>query len=169
MWGQQARTARLRPGAQPGCGSSAPFLQIERFPPNGAAKRQRRLMRVSAVLVGAAVSGCAADWDWRETAMVVPGYYDTLECRDLNAQITAQSKRVKELSSLIEKAGDGFGGTVASGLAYQTDLARARAGKQAAERAANRKGCDPADKSGSAAPPPAPAPPPSLKPMAPGH
>ena len=95
-----------------------------------------------AVALLGVVEGCASDSSWLESVMVVPGYYDTLECRDLVAQVAAQSGRVKELTDLIEKSGHGIGGSVANGMAYQTDLAKARAAHDAAEQAAKRKGCD---------------------------
>lgn len=115
----------------------------------------RSIVRLAAALLGVVVSGCAADSSWLETMMVVPGYYDTLECRDLTAQLTALSGRIKELTDLIEKSGHGIEGSIASALAYQSDLAKARAGQQSAERASKRKGCDETTKPAAAAPAPA--------------
>jgi hypothetical protein len=97
-------------------------------------------------LVALAVCGCAADSTVVENLMVVPSYYDTLECPDLTAQFRAASQRLKELTALREKAGQDPGGVVANALAYNTEYARAEAMKKYSEAAASRKGCDLAKK-----------------------
>jgi len=93
-------------------------------------------------LVALTVCGCAADSTVVEDLMVVPSYYDTLACPELTAQFQGASARLKELTALREKAGQGPGGMVANALAYNTEYARAEATKKYSEAAANRKGCD---------------------------
>jgi hypothetical protein len=93
-------------------------------------------------LVALAVCGCAADSTVVADLMVVPSYYDTLECSELTAQFRAASQRVNELTALREKAGKDPGGMVANALAYNTEYAKAEASKKYSEAAANRKGCD---------------------------
>jgi len=93
------------------------------------------------MLMAAALAGCAADSRLVENMMVVPSYYDTLECRELVGQYAAASSRVKELAALMEKAGGGPGGAFVNALAYDTDYARARATERAAGEAAARKNC----------------------------
>ncbi len=118
----------------------------------------RPIVLVASVLLCAAVAGCASDAGWQESVMIVPGYYDTMECPDLTAMVAAHSARIKELTGLIEKSGSGIAGSVVSVMAYRTDLAKAHASHDAAERASKRKGCDQTAKPAApAAPPPAPA------------
>jgi hypothetical protein len=97
-------------------------------------------------LVALAVCGCAGDSTVVENLMVVPSYYDTLECPELTAQFQGASQRLKELTVLREKAGQDPGGVVANALAYNTEYARAEAMRKYSEAAANRKGCDLAKK-----------------------
>jgi hypothetical protein len=111
----------------------------------------RSRISLAGALLSAAVAGCASDSSWLESAMIVPGYYDTLECRDLTAQVAWQAARIKEVTDLVEKSGHGVAGSVANVMAYQTDLAKAHAAHDAAERAAKRKGCDQTDKPAAAA------------------
>ena len=123
--------------------------------------------RLAGALLGVVVAGCESESSWIESVTTVPGYYDTFECRELTPQVAGQAARVKELSDLIEKSGHGIGGSVANVLAYQTDLAKARAAHDAAERAANRKGCDLTNKPAPA--PTAPATPAQVNAMPPTH
>ena len=74
--------------------------------------------------------------------MVVPGYFDTLDCRELLNQFRAASQRINELTLLRTKAGGQTGGAVANALAYDTEFARTQATKKYAESAAKQKGCD---------------------------
>lgn len=127
----------------------------------------RSILPLAGVLLCTAVVGCASEGSWLETVMVVPGYYDTLECRDIVNQVKGQAGRIKELSELIEKSGHGVAGSVVNVMAYQTDLAKAHATYDAAERASKRKGCDESDKPGS--PAAAPANPPSAGAKPPRH
>jgi hypothetical protein len=99
-------------------------------------------MRPVGGLVALTVAGCAADSSVVENLMVVPSYFDTLECPDLNGQFQAASQRVNELTALREKAGKEPGGVVANALAYNTEYAKAEATKKYSEAAAIRKGCD---------------------------
>ena len=121
----------------------------------------------AAALLSVAVAGCASDSSWLESVTTVPGYYDTLECRELTPLVAAHAARVKELTDLIEKSGHGIGGSVANVMAYQTDLAKAHAAHDAAERAAKRKGCNPTDKPAPA--PTAPATPAQVNAIPPRH
>jgi hypothetical protein len=101
-----------------------------------------RAARPKGALIALAVAACAADSTVVDNLMVVPSYFDTLECPDLNGQFQAASQRVNELTALREKAGQEPGGVVANALAYNTEYAKAEATKKYAQAAANRKGCD---------------------------
>jgi len=93
-------------------------------------------------LVALAVAACAADSTMVESLMVMPSYYDTLQCSELAGQFAASSQRIYELTMLREKAANDPGGVVASALAYNSEYAKAEATKKYVEAAANRKGCE---------------------------
>jgi len=101
-------------------------------------------------LVALTVAACAADSSVVDELMVVPSYYDTLECPELAGQFHAASQRVNELTALREKAGKEPGGVVANALAYNTEYTKAEATKKYSQAAANRKGCDLAKKPAAA-------------------
>jgi hypothetical protein len=96
------------------------------------------------------VAACAADSSVVEELMVVPSYFDTLQCSELAGQFYGASQRVKELTALREKAAKEPGGAVANALAYNTEYAKAQATVKYSEAAANRKGCDLAKKPAAA-------------------
>ena len=93
-------------------------------------------------LVALAVVGCAADSTMVEGLMVMPSYFDTLQCSELASQFHAASQRIYELTMLRDKAANEPGGAVAKALAYNTEYAKVEATKKYSEAAANRKGCD---------------------------
>ena len=93
-------------------------------------------------LVALAVASCAADSTMVEGLMVMPGYFDTLQCSELAGQFHTASQRIYELTLLRDKAANQPGGAVANALAYNTEYAKAEATKKYSEAAANRKGCD---------------------------
>jgi len=99
-------------------------------------------VRPMAGLVALAVAACAADSTVVEGLMVMPSYYDTLQCSELVGQFVASSQRVYELTMLRERAANEPGGVVVSVLAYNSEYAKAEATKKYAEAAANRKGCE---------------------------
>ena len=103
-------------------------------------------------LVALAVAACAADSAMVEGLMVMPSYYDTLQCSELVGQFVASSQRVYELTMLREKAANEAGGVVVSALAYNSEYVKAEATKKYAEAAANRKGCELPKKNGCRCP-----------------
>jgi hypothetical protein len=105
-------------------------------------ERVPKFVRPMSGLVALAVAACAADSPMVEGLMVVPSYYDTLQCSELVGQFVASSQRVHELTILREKAADDPGGVVANALTYNTEYAKAEATKKYVEAAANRKGCE---------------------------
>ena len=74
--------------------------------------------------------------------MVVPGYYDTLDCPELVEKLRSSTARVRELILLMEKSGEDSGGAIVNAVAYNTEYAKARAAQKQAEEAAVRKRCD---------------------------
>jgi hypothetical protein len=104
--------------------------------------RVAKFVRPLGGFVALAVAACAADSTMVEGLMVMPSYYDTLQCTELVGQFLASSQRVYELTMLREKAANDPGGVVATVLAYNSEYAKAEATKKNAEAAANRKGCE---------------------------
>jgi hypothetical protein len=99
-------------------------------------------VRPLGMLVAFAVAGCAADSTVVADLMVVPGYFDTLECPELANQFQAASQRVNELTMLREKAAGEPAGAFANAVAYNAEYTKAQATKKYSQDAANRKGCD---------------------------
>ena len=104
--------------------------------------RVAKFVRPMGGLVALAVAACAADSTLVEGLMVMPSYYDTLQCTELVGQFVTSSQRVYELTILREKAANDPGGAVAAVLAYNSEYAKAEATKKYVEAAANRKGCE---------------------------
>ena len=75
------------------------------------------------------------------TVFVDPTKFDVLPCPELAKRLDLMSKREQELRGLIEKAGDGAGGTVASALAYRTDYLNARGEVKLLQDVSQRKEC----------------------------
>jgi hypothetical protein len=107
----------------------------------------------AALAAGLLLAGCAADSPIVERALVMPSSFDPLTCPELLTKYRAADARMKQLAILMEKSGS----PIANALAYDTEYATARASKRFAEQAAQKKGCELADKPASLEPPPAPA------------
>jgi hypothetical protein len=106
-------------------------------------RRQAALVGVTGgQMLAASLLGCAPESQGLESLLVVPGYYDTLDCRELNDRVQNLRGRVTQLAQLRERSSGGAGGTVANLLAYDTDYAKASASLRNATEAATRKGCD---------------------------
>ena len=97
---------------------------------------------LTSTVAAALLAGCAAYSPVVENLLVVPGYYDTLNCTDLVREFQSSDGRMKDLTALMEKSGAGDAGAVMNALAYNTDYAKARAARKYSEEAARRKGCD---------------------------
>jgi hypothetical protein len=108
--------------------------------------------RLGSLTLAVTLAACAPGSPTAESLLVVPGYYDTLDCRELTEDVHKSSIRVQELSKLRERSATGAGGTMINVLAYDTEYAKARATLRNATDSATRKGCDLTEK------PPTPAP-----------
>jgi hypothetical protein len=97
---------------------------------------------VAALASGLLVAGCAADSPTLEGTLVMRSTYDPLTCPEVVSRYKQATNRMQELGALMEKSGS----PVANALAYNTEYATARANKRFAEQAAQKKGCDLADK-----------------------
>jgi outer membrane protein TolC len=107
---------------------------------------------VRSVALCAAVTACAPESQTVESLLVVPGYYETLDCRELIMHVQNSTARVRELSKLIERSAGSGSGPMVNVLAYDTDYAKAQATLRNATEAATHKGCDLTPKTDAKAP-----------------
>lgn len=91
-------------------------------------------------LVAAALAGCGLS-DGVGALMVDPARYDGYRCQDLYQQWNALLARQKELRGLIDKAGEGGGGTVIGALAYSGDYQTVLEQEKVLRRTAAAKKC----------------------------
>ena len=121
---------------------------------------------VTMLASGLLVAGCAVDSPTLESALVMRSTYDPLTCPEVVSRYKQADNRLQQLGALMEKSGS----PIANALAYDTEYATARANKRFAEQAAQKKGCDLADKPpakpAAAATPPVPGAPTALAPPA---
>jgi hypothetical protein len=101
-----------------------------------------RIVRLTLLAAASLLAGCAADSRIFDEIMVVPGYYDTLDCPELLEKLRSLTARVRELILLMEKSGQDSGGAIVNAIAYDTEYAKARAAREQAEEAAVWKRCD---------------------------
>ncbi len=93
---------------------------------------------IAAFAMGVGLVGCAGDPVAFEKIYTVPQTFSTMECPELAAKITAYSRRVAELTKLMEKSGS----RIANAIAYDNEYTMARANQKYAEQAAQDRGCD---------------------------
>lgn len=122
-------------------------------------KRGQRYLRggLQVVVLGAIAIGFGACASGGESAFgssvfVDPSKYDLYNCQQLATARKASNIRVVELEGLMAKAEGSAGGTLVSGLAYQTDYRAERAQRDAIDEKLARNNC-----SAEVAPPAAPA------------
>lgn len=96
-----------------------------------------------AMLIAAALGGCAAALDTVGDPFVAPGKFQFLRCEDLAKRITAAESRNQELHALMERASTGTGGTAVNWLVYQPDLQSVEAELRLLRRTAAEKNCGP--------------------------
>jgi hypothetical protein len=102
----------------------------------------RVLLSLAAVaLAGIALAGCGGATDGPGSWLVDPGRYSAYHCNELAVRWKFLVAREKELHGLIEKAGEGGGGTVIGSLAYRTDYESILTEEKLLQRAAVEKSC----------------------------
>ena len=95
-----------------------------------------------ACLAALAVAGCGTVSDTAGFGIASHDRYDFMACKEIIANRTAQTTRMKELGERIEKAEASPGGFIVSATAYRSEYVQARALVAAAERAARLNNCD---------------------------
>ncbi len=103
-----------------------------------------------ATSLGACASG--GESPFGSSVFVDPSKYDLYNCEQLATARKTTNDRVVELEGLMAKAETGAGGTLVSGLAYQTDYRAQRAQREAIDEKMARNNC-----SAELAPPSSPA------------
>ena len=96
---------------------------------------------IIAAIAGAALGGCAMDYQKLGSYYVAPGKYDYYRCRDLGPEIAAWSEREQELSGTMQRSSQEASGTFVNAVVYSPELAIARESLRAAREEASRKNC----------------------------
>jgi len=115
-----------------------------------AAGLRLAVLGVLAISLGACASGGGSTFG--SSVFVDPSKYDLYNCQQLATARKGTNDRVVELEGLMAKAETGAGGTLVSGLAYQTDYRAQRAQRDAIDEKLASNNC-----SAELTPPPAPA------------
>ena len=125
--------------------------------PGGLRATASRLAAAS--ILAASLGACASGPS--SSVFVDPSTYELYNCQQLATARTNSNNRVIELERLMAKAETGAGGSLVSGLAYQTDYLSERARRDQIDEKITSNNCSRAD----LAPPAAPAAPsaPSVK------
>ncbi len=96
-----------------------------------------------AMLIAAALAGCATVLDTVGDPNVAPGKFQFLRCEDLAKQIRAAQSRGQELHALMDRASTDTGGTAVNWFVYQPDLQGVEAELRLLQRTAAEKNCGP--------------------------
>jgi hypothetical protein len=100
-----------------------------------------RHRRAFACLVAAALlSGCSTSGVG--TLMIDPAHYSVYHCDGLAKRLKVLQDRQRELSNLMQRAGEGGGGVLIGNMTYRADYENALAEEVVLRRAAAEKNCD---------------------------
>lgn len=86
-------------------------------------------------------AGCASTSSITSTVYVASGKFDALTCEELAKQAKDLSKRIQDLSELMEKSQQDAGGAVVNVVAYWPTFASTRAEREQVEEAQQRNNC----------------------------
>ncbi|HVY57418.1 MAG TPA: hypothetical protein VHA77_06165 [Xanthobacteraceae bacterium] len=73
------------------------------------------------------LAGCSTGFEDIGSLYVAPGKFDYLDCASIAQRSEAASKREQELTSLMERAKQGTGGSLVNALVYSDELKTVRA------------------------------------------
>jgi hypothetical protein len=99
-----------------------------------------------------ALGGCAANVEVADTLFVQPGKYRFLRCQDIEQRSASLAARERELTSLMERAGQSAAGPVVNAMVYAADLEQVRADQRLLWRTAQEKNCGAPKPQGTPAP-----------------
>ena len=102
-----------------------------------------RLLICRLLVMVVPLAGCAGSMDsTTQTLFAQPGKFRFLPCKDLAARAAATAKREQELTSLIDRANQGPGGSIISPMVYGPDLQQARADARELQQTQQDKHCN---------------------------
>jgi hypothetical protein len=102
-----------------------------------------RLGSCAAVLLAAALGGCATAYEVAGDPFVSPGKFVYLRCEDIAKRVAEAETRDRDLRALMNKAGNGVGGSTVNFFVYAPDLDGVEAELRLLHRTAGEKRCDP--------------------------
>lgn len=117
-----------------------------------------RLAMLGALAIGLGACASGGGSTFGSSVFIDPSKYDLYNCEQLHTARKITNDRVVELEGLMAKAETGAGGSLVSGLAYQTDYRSQRAQRDAIDEKLVSNNCGP-----EPLPPAAPAPAPKSK------
>jgi hypothetical protein len=94
-----------------------------------------------AVLVAAALGGCASVYETVGDPYVSPGKFNFLRCEDIAKRLADAQSRDRELRALMERANNGTGGSAVNVFVYGPDLEGIDAEMRLLRRTAGEKRC----------------------------
>ena len=103
--------------------------------------RRMQIRLGGALLLAAALGGCAGVMDTIGDPYVAPGKFHFLRCPDLVARLDTAEARHKELTALMERSGTGVGGGAVNMFVYQPDVDKVAAELRALKQTAAEKNC----------------------------
>jgi hypothetical protein len=102
----------------------------------------RQIRSGCAFVLAAMCAACTGMGDPAGFSVVTQDKFDFSTCPEILANRTALSNRERELAGLVQKAESAPGGVIVSYTAYRSELTSTRAQREAADRAAQLKGCE---------------------------
>jgi hypothetical protein len=97
---------------------------------------------IIAAAAGAALGGCAMDYQQLGSYYVAPGKYEYYRCRDLGPEIATWTEREQDLSRTMQRSSEEASGTFVNAIVFSPELAIARESLRAAREEAARKNCN---------------------------
>jgi len=94
-----------------------------------------------AMVLAAALGGCAGLSQTVGDPYVAPGKFDFLRCPDIATRLEAAEARHKELGALMERSGGGVGGGAVNMFVYQPDLSSNEAELRELKQVSAEKKC----------------------------
>ena len=116
-----------------------------------------RIKLGAAVLIAAALGGCATSLNLVGDPFMSPAKFRFLRCEDITKRMAAAQARDQELRALMERADTGVGGTAVNVMVYGPDLKMVESELRELNETWGEKRC--ADEAVKAPPKPGVAPP----------
>jgi hypothetical protein len=100
-----------------------------------------RIRLGGAMLLAAALGGCAGVMETVGDPYVAPGKFRFLRCPDIAARLDTAEARHKELLALMERSGAGVGGGAVNMFVYGPDVNNVEAELRALQQTSAEKNC----------------------------